>query len=132
MFIPCCSLFYAILQRGCCRNFIYGRRKCSTVAYRVVCGTWSVTNIFSRMTNFLGCSSNRIENALQPRGTLRRKAEHLSRRVFSVSLSLKFLSSSTLTFIFKALNSRLNRLMPSSKVVFASFSLLGTCSQMLS
>jgi hypothetical protein len=44
MFILCCSLFYAILQRGCCRNFIYGRRKCSTVAYRVVCGTWSVTS----------------------------------------------------------------------------------------
>jgi hypothetical protein len=44
MFILYCPLFYAILQRGCCRNFIYGRRKCSTVAFRVVCGTWSVTH----------------------------------------------------------------------------------------
>jgi hypothetical protein len=43
MFILCCPLFYAILQRGCCRNFIYGRRKCSSVAFRVVCGTRSVT-----------------------------------------------------------------------------------------
>jgi hypothetical protein len=43
MFILCCPLFYAILQRGCCQNFIYGRRKCSSVAFRVVCGTRSVT-----------------------------------------------------------------------------------------
>uniref|UniRef100_A0A804NQY5 O-GlcNAc transferase C-terminal domain-containing protein n=2 Tax=Zea mays TaxID=4577 RepID=A0A804NQY5_MAIZE len=44
MFIHCCPLIYAILQRGCCRNLIYGRRKCSSVAFRVVCGTRSVTN----------------------------------------------------------------------------------------
>jgi hypothetical protein len=44
MFILCCPLFYSILQRGCCRNFIYGRRKCSSVAFRVVCGTRSVTH----------------------------------------------------------------------------------------
>ena len=45
MFILCCSLFYAILQRGCCRNFIYGRQKCSSVAFWVVCGTWGVTPV---------------------------------------------------------------------------------------
>jgi hypothetical protein len=43
MFIQRCPFIYAILQRGCCRNFIYGRRKCSSVAFRVVCGTRSVT-----------------------------------------------------------------------------------------
>jgi hypothetical protein len=43
MFIPCCPLIYAILQRGCCRNFIYGRQKCSSVAFWVVCGTRGVT-----------------------------------------------------------------------------------------
>jgi hypothetical protein len=36
-------LIYAILQRGCCRNFIYGRQNCSSVAFRVVCGTRGVT-----------------------------------------------------------------------------------------
>jgi hypothetical protein len=54
MFIPCCPLIYAILQRGCCRNFIYGRRKCSSVAFRVVCGTQGVTGGLSDSTSHWG------------------------------------------------------------------------------
>jgi hypothetical protein len=43
MFIHCCPLLYAILQRRCCRNFIYGCQKCSSVAFRGVCGFRDVT-----------------------------------------------------------------------------------------
>jgi hypothetical protein len=68
MFILCCSLFYAILQRGCYRNFIYGRRKCSTVAYRVVCGTWSVTDVVIKTEN----SKNFIEDLQLVFNSLRR------------------------------------------------------------
>jgi hypothetical protein len=43
MFIHCCPHLYAILQRRCCRNFIYGCQKCSSVAFRGVCGSRGVT-----------------------------------------------------------------------------------------
>jgi hypothetical protein len=36
-------LVYAIFQRRCCRNFIYGCQMCSSVAFRGVCGLWGVT-----------------------------------------------------------------------------------------
>jgi hypothetical protein len=36
MFIHCCPLIYAILQMRCCRNFVYGCQKCSSVAFRGV------------------------------------------------------------------------------------------------
>jgi hypothetical protein len=81
-------------------------------------------NIFRRMTNFLGCSSNKIENALQPRGTLCRKAETFVPKSFQCFAKLKFFSALALTFIFKDSDSWLNRLVLSSKVVFVSFSSL--------
>ena len=43
MFIHCCPLIYAILQRGCCRNFIYRCQKCCLVSFRSVCGPRGVT-----------------------------------------------------------------------------------------
>jgi hypothetical protein len=43
MFIHCCPLIYAILQRGCCRNFIYRCQKCCLVEFRGVCGPRGVT-----------------------------------------------------------------------------------------
>jgi hypothetical protein len=45
MFIHCCPLIYAILQRGCCRNFIYRCQKCCLVAFRGVCGPRGVTRL---------------------------------------------------------------------------------------
>jgi hypothetical protein len=36
-------LVYAIFQRRCCRNFIYGCQMCSSVAFRGVCGPQGVT-----------------------------------------------------------------------------------------
>jgi hypothetical protein len=81
-------------------------------------------NIFDRMINFLECSPNIIEMSLSRQDHSVAKLKHLSRRVFSVSLSLKFFSVSTLTFIFKASDSQLNRLVLSSKVIFVSFSSL--------
>jgi hypothetical protein len=36
-------LVYAIFQRRCCRNFIYGCQMCSSVAFRGVCGPRGVT-----------------------------------------------------------------------------------------
>ena len=41
-------LVYAIFQRRCCRNFIYGCQMCSSVAFRGVCGLWGVTSIHLR------------------------------------------------------------------------------------
>jgi hypothetical protein len=43
MFIHCCPLIYAILQRGCCQNFIYRCQKCCLVPFRGVCGPRGVT-----------------------------------------------------------------------------------------
>jgi hypothetical protein len=43
MFIHYCPLIYAILQRGCCRNFIYRCQKCCLVAFQGVCGPRGVT-----------------------------------------------------------------------------------------
>jgi hypothetical protein len=48
MFIHCCPLIYAILQRGCCRNFIYRCQKCCLVAFRGVCGPRGVTTGYWR------------------------------------------------------------------------------------
>jgi hypothetical protein len=36
-------LVYAIFQKRCCRNFIYGCQMCSSVAFRGVCGPRGVT-----------------------------------------------------------------------------------------
>jgi hypothetical protein len=45
MFIHCCPLIYAILQGGCCRNFIYRCQKCCLVAFRGVGGPRGVTPV---------------------------------------------------------------------------------------
>lgn len=54
--------------------------------------------ILSRMTNFLGCSSNIIENALQPRRTLCRKAEASVPKSFQYFAKLKVFLSFGLDF----------------------------------
>jgi hypothetical protein len=49
-------LIYAILQRGCCRNFIYRCQKCCLVAFRGVCGPRGVTLLQSTVTRGDRCS----------------------------------------------------------------------------
>jgi hypothetical protein len=61
MFIHCCPLIYAILQEGCCRNFIYRCQKCCLVAFRGVGGPRGVT---SPLLKGKGCHRKKMKKGL--------------------------------------------------------------------
>jgi hypothetical protein len=65
MFIHCCPLIYAILQGGCCRNFIYRCEKCCLVAFRGVGGPRGVT---AKEARYIDAAPNRsvAYNETQP------------------------------------------------------------------
>ena len=62
-------LVYAIFQRRCCRNFIYGCQMCSSVAFRGVCGLWGVTITHQHVSG--GADESYLRRRISPRASCR-------------------------------------------------------------